>query len=52
VIVWSPAKAQKLRDLSVRAYVAAKTPAEAKMASILLTLFAPDKEREAHGGVA
>lgn len=39
---WNPIKARRLRDLSVKAYWAAQTPKEAKMASILLVLFAPD----------
>lgn len=49
VIVWAPLKAQRLRELSVKAYWAARNPTEAKMASILLTLFAPDVERRQHG---
>ncbi len=35
-------KAARLRDLAVKAYWAASTPTEAKMAGILLDLFAPD----------
>lgn len=35
-------KAQRLRVLAISAYHAARTPLEAKMAGILLDLFAPD----------
>jgi len=35
-------KAQRLRALAIQAYWAASTPLEAKMAGILLDLFAPD----------
>jgi phage terminase large subunit len=35
-------KAQRLRTLAIQAYWAARTPIEAKMAGILLDLFAPD----------
>lgn len=35
-------KAAKLRALAIAAYHAAQTPMEAKMAGILLDLFAPD----------
>lgn len=50
--VYRPApvsKARRLRDLSIMAYWAANTPLEAKMASILLALYAPDVERSALG---
>lgn len=49
VICWDPARQRDLRRLATAAYHAAETPSEAKMASILLTLFAPDVERAAHG---
>lgn len=42
-------RATRLRNLAVQAYWAAKTPTEAKMASILLCLFAPDVQRAADG---
>jgi hypothetical protein len=35
-------KAEKLRALAIMAYWAASTPVEAKMAGILMDLFAPD----------
>lgn len=40
------AKAPLLRDLSIKAYWAAQSPTEAKMAGILLDLFAPDVCRD------
>lgn len=40
-------KTAKLRALAVQAYWAAKTPLEAKMAGVLLDLFAPDVARAA-----
>lgn len=39
---YSPRQAQRLRALAIQAYWAASTPLEAKMAGILLDLFAPD----------
>jgi len=42
-------KALRLRELAIKAYWAAETPKEAKMASILLALFAPDVEAAGHG---
>lgn len=35
-------KARRLRELAVAAYWAARTPTEAKMAMILMLIFAPD----------
>lgn len=42
-------KAKRLRDLAIKAYWAAETPKEAKMAGILLDLFAPDVATAADG---
>lgn len=42
-------KAARLRNLAVQAYWAARTPTEAKMAGILLCVFAPDVQRAADG---
>ena len=38
-------RAKRLRDLAVMAYWAARTPIEAKIAGVLLDLFAPDVVR-------
>jgi hypothetical protein len=35
-------KAERLRQLALQSYWAAETPKEAKMAGILIDLFAPD----------
>lgn len=42
-------KAERLRALAIKAYWAASTPMEAKMAGILLDLFAPDVARDVDG---
>jgi len=47
LIIWSPTKARQLSDLALSAYWAAQTPTEAKMAGILMDLFAPGMERHA-----
>jgi hypothetical protein len=42
-------KAQRLRALAIQAYWAASSPLEAKMAGVLLDLFAPDVADRAEG---
>lgn len=44
-------KATRLRKLAIAAYWAASTPLEAKMAGILLDLYAPDVSANAEGRV-
>ena len=47
----SEQKRVKLRALAIKAYWAAQTPLEAKMAGILMDLFAPDVEHPDGGGI-